>query len=121
MPTQSKTRAYNTGVIAGMLVSAAVALITGVILLPAYKAETATAYASASQIAASGFLGFVRNVHHWSSAVLIVLGEIHLITGLFRGAYKKPGQWLWVGSIALFLLGLLMQITGHLLPLDVQA
>ena len=116
-----ETRAYNTGLIAGMLTALAVAVITGLALLPAYRAETQSAFTSVQSISSAGFLGFLRSMHHWSSAVLILLGEIHVVIGLFRGAYRKPGQWLWIGGIVLLLIGLGMQITGHLLPFDVQA
>ena len=114
-------RAWNTGLITAMLWTAGFALLTGLALFAPYKPDAKTAYASVSMIAHGGFLGFIRNLHHWLSALLIILGEITLIVGIFRGAYRKPGQWLWLSVIALFLVGLASQITGHLLPFDVQA
>src|SRR5579885_3646806 len=118
---QQETRAYNTGLISAMIGATILALVTGLALIPPYKADAATAYASVSMISRPGLMGFLRSVHHWSSAVLSVLAEIYVIAGLFRGAYRKPGQWIWIGSIVLLLIGLAMQITGHLLPFDVQA
>jgi len=114
-------RAYNTGMIAAMIAATLVELITGIVLLPFYDAKADSAYASISAMGDIKILDFLRNVHHWSSALIIVLGTIYILAGLFRGAYQKPGQWLWIGSIALFLLSLGMQITGHLLPMDQQA
>jgi len=114
-------RAYNTGLIAAMLTMLAIALVTGAVLMPEYKASATAAYTTISSINSSGVLGLMRSAHHWSSALLILLGEIYVIVGLFRGAYQKPGQWLWIGSIAMLLIGLAMQITGHLLPFDQQA
>ena len=113
-------RAYNTGFIAAMLTALAVAVITGLALLPVYRADGHNAYQSVMSINSAGFLGFLRAMHHWSSALLILLGEIYIVIGLFRGAYRKPGQWLWIASIVMFLIGLAMQITGHLLPYDEQ-
>ncbi len=114
-------RAWNTGLITAMLWTAGLALLTGLALFAPYKPDVKTAYSSVAMITHGGFLGFVRNLHHWLSALLIVLGEITLIVGIFRGAYRKPGQWLWLSVIGLFLVGLASQITGHLLPFDVQA
>ena len=104
-----------------MLTMLAAALITGLALMPSYRATGTQAYTSVTAITHSGFLGLLRSMHHWASALLIVFGEVYVISGLFRGAYRKPGQWLWIGSIVLLLIGLAMQITGHLLPFDQQA
>lgn len=114
-------RAYNTGLIAAMMTALIAALVTGIALLPVYKSDPAAAHSSVASIASAGFLGFLRSIHHWSSAVIIVLGAVYIVTGIFRGAYHKPGQGLWIGSIVMFLIGVAMQITGHLLPYDVQA
>lgn len=114
-------RAWNTGLITSMLWTAGLALLTGFALYFPYKADARTAYSSVSMISHGGALSFVRNLHHWLSALLVVLGEITIIVGIFRGAYRKPGHWLWLSVIALFLVGLASQITGHLLPFDVQA
>lgn len=114
-------RAYNTGLIAAMLTMLAVAVVTGVVLVPAYAATSTTAYTTVLSITRSPVLGLARSMHHWSSALLIVFGGLYVIVGLFRGAYQKPGQWLWISSIFVMLVGLAMQLTGHLLPFDQQA
>ncbi|MEA2552421.1 MAG: ubiquinol-cytochrome c reductase cytochrome b subunit [Fimbriimonadaceae bacterium] len=115
----TERRAYNTGLISALLFFAALDIVTGLVLLPAFNANDP--YGSVAAISRSGPLGFVRNLHHWSSALMLLLGEVYIVVGLFRGAYRKPGQWLWVSVIVLFLIGALMQLTGHLLPMDVHA
>jgi quinol-cytochrome oxidoreductase complex cytochrome b subunit/cytochrome c551/c552 len=119
--TNSSPRSYNTGIIAAMLTALAIGVITGIALMPVYKPDAHSAYSSVLALTQTGFLGFVRGMHHWSSAVLIILGGAYIIAGLFTGAYQKPGQGLWIGTIVMFLIGVAMQITGHLLPFDVQA
>jgi quinol-cytochrome oxidoreductase complex cytochrome b subunit len=115
------SRAYNTGLIAAMLTSLAAAMLTGLVLMGPYEPSGQAAHQSVAAITESGLFNFLRNVHHWASALLIVLGGAYIIVGLVRGAYRKPGQWLWISSIIMLLLGIGMQLTGHLLPYDVQA
>lgn len=104
-----------------MLWTGTLALLSGVVLAPVYQPNAARAHASTRAISDHPLLGFARDLHHWSSALLIVLGLLYLLTGLFRSAYRRPGHWLWIYSLGVFLSGMLLQITGHLLPYDVQA
>ena len=93
------------------------ALVTGIWLALHYKPTTGLAYQSVKD----DQFPMLRNMHHWSSALLIILGGLYVLLALLSAAYKTPNRRLYVGSLALIGLGLLMQLTGHLLPWDQQA
>jgi quinol-cytochrome oxidoreductase complex cytochrome b subunit/cytochrome c551/c552 len=106
---------------AGLLVLALVAVITGIALVPLYHATAEGAYQSVAAMQASAPLRWLRAVHHWASALLILLGAVYLVSGLFSGCYRRPLRLAWVAAVGLVVLFLLFQITGHLLPWDSQA
>jgi quinol-cytochrome oxidoreductase complex cytochrome b subunit len=92
---------------------------TGILLLFAYEPSPERAYDSILALK-DRFLfgGFVRNIHHWSGNVLIVVGFLHLLRVYLTGAFHPPRQLNWVIGMALFLLILLSGFTGYLLPWD---
>jgi ubiquinol-cytochrome c reductase cytochrome b subunit len=103
------------------LLLALVAGITGIALLPFYHASAGAAYESTAAIQRSAPLRVLRAAHHWASALLILLGAVYLIYGLFTAAYRRPLQVAWVAAVGLLLLLFGLQLTGHLLPWDAQA
>jgi len=105
----------------GLLVLAAVAVVTGILLLPFYSATAEGAHRSVVAIRASLPLRFLQGVHHWASALLIVLGAALLVYGLFTHAYRRPLGLAWCAAIGLLLLFLAFQLTGHILPWDAHA
>lgn len=126
MNTQTKTEAGPLPVtfaylVYALLSAAAVALLTGLLLLPAYHATPDRAYRSVQAIQQAVPLRIVRDLHHWSSALLIVLGGSTVLYALSAAVYRRPRQVLWIATIGLVLIGLFLQLTGHLLPWDVQA
>jgi quinol-cytochrome oxidoreductase complex cytochrome b subunit/cytochrome c551/c552 len=104
-----------------LLLLVLVAIVTGIILLPFYRATAAEAYQSVAIIQASAPLRIIRAAHHWSSALLILLGGLYLIHSLFSAAYRQPLHLAWVAVVGMVLLFLAFQLTGHLLPWDSQA
>jgi quinol-cytochrome oxidoreductase complex cytochrome b subunit len=105
----------------GLLVLALVVVITGIVLTPFYHAVAGEAYPSIAAIQASAPLRFIRSIHHWTSALLILLGAAYLVYGLLSGCYRFPLRLAWMAAVGLVLLFLLFQLTGHLLPWDSQA
>jgi ubiquinol-cytochrome c reductase cytochrome b subunit len=106
---------------AGVLILAVVAVVTGVVLLPFYSATAEGAHRSVVAMQASLPLRFLQGVHHWASALLIVLGAALLVYGLFTHAYRRPLGWAWVALVGLLQLFVAFQLTGHLLPWDTHA
>jgi ubiquinol-cytochrome c reductase cytochrome b subunit len=113
---RATTRFTAFGAVVALL--AAVAVLTGLALLPFYHAGAREAYQSVQSIEASVPLRILRAAHHWASALLILLGGIWLLFGLLVSAYRRPLRLAWVGAVGMVLLFLLFQITGHLLPWD---
>jgi quinol-cytochrome oxidoreductase complex cytochrome b subunit len=100
---------------------AAVAVFTGIILLPFYAATVEGAHRSVQAIEASTPLRFVRALHHWSSALLLLASALYLVYGVFSSSYRRPLHVAWVAAVGLGLLFFLLQLTGHLLPWDRHA
>ena len=133
----------GTGRIAGLRVfgriagySFAVAVVTGVLLLPFFRPSMATvvyhgpdrwldgvtmsqAYRSVLAISfdvRGGLL--IRQVHHWSADVFAAAVCLRLLRVFFRGRFSGralPGWLIWV---ALLPLGMLAAYTGTILPGD---
>jgi len=116
--------------------SFAVAVVTGVLLLPFFRPSMATlayrgsyrlldgvpvsqAYQSVLAISfdvRGGLL--IRQVHHWSADLFIAAICLRLLRAFFRGRFSGralPGWLIWV---ALLPLGMLAAYTGTILPDD---
>jgi len=100
---------------------ALVAAVTGVLLLPFYRASAGAAYASVKAMQSSLPLSVLRGVHHWSSALLIIGGGAYLVLGTLGGSYRRPVHMVWVAAVAMVCLFLMFQLSGHLLPWDISA
>ncbi|HEY3780840.1 MAG TPA: cytochrome b N-terminal domain-containing protein [Fimbriimonadaceae bacterium] len=108
-------RIFN-GLVATLLVVGLLEMVTGLILLPLYKPGLTTSYNSSK-----GLPTILESIHHWLSAILIVVGGLALLFGLYSSAYKLNSKKLWIGTLLLTLLAVFLQLTGHLLPWDVHA
>jgi len=107
-------RIFN-GLVAALILVGLLEMVTGLILLPFYKPSVTEAYNSAK-----GLPNILESLHHWLSAILIIVGGLALLFGLFSGAYRLNSKKLWIGSLLLTLLAAFLQLTGHLLPWDRQ-
>jgi quinol-cytochrome oxidoreductase complex cytochrome b subunit len=94
-------------------------LVTGVLLKYAYEPIPAQAYASILRLQGDVLFGqFVRNIHHWSANLLVLVIFLHLLRVFFTGAFHPPRQFNWVIGLCLLLLVLVSNFTGYLLPWD---
>lgn len=92
------------------------ACVTGVAILPAYHSDQP----NQSIRAFPPVLAWMREVHHWASALcLILLGLLALLV-LASGSAQRFGKRRWLTALGIGGLGLLLQLTGHLLPGDPQ-
>jgi len=98
-----------------------VAVATGLVLVPFYRAVAGEAHPSVAAMEGSLPLQIVRAAHHWLSALLLVLGAVYLVYGIASGAYRRPRQWAWAAAVGVVVLCFLFQLTGHLLPWDRHA
>jgi len=102
-----------SAVLVGLLV------LTGVLLMFVYEPSPDRAYASIEALRREvRFGGLVRNVHHWSANLLVIIAFLHLLRTFFTGAFHGARQFNWVIGVLLLLAVLAANFTGYLLPWD---
>jgi len=62
--------------------------------------------------------GFVRNLHYWSSQLLVLVAGLHLLRVIFTGAYAPPRRFNYLLGLALFALILFLDFSGYVLRWD---
>jgi len=93
--------------------------LTGVILLNNYTPAAPQAYLDILELRSSVWFGeLVRNVHHWSANLLVVITVLHLIRVFLTGSYRPPRELNWLIGVAMLVLVLGANFTGYLLPWD---
>ena len=93
--------------------------ITGLLLRFTYEPFPSLAYDSILQLQSNILFGrLIRNLHHWSAIVLIIVTFLHLFRVFFTGAFHGKRQFNWVLGIILFLILIFSNFTGYLLPWD---
>src|SRR5487761_2314388 len=92
------------------------------IFLRVFDAPTAsTAWESAVAIYNNPFQHMVLSLHYWGSSAMIALVFLHLLQVLIWGAYKSPRELQWIVGVILFVVTLVLGLTGYLLPWDMDA
>ncbi len=93
--------------------------VTGVLLSTVYAPSSTTAWASVAYIQQKVPAGWiVRGIHQFGAQALIVLGAVHLVHAIVRGAYRRPREFTyWLGLI-LFGLIVVFSLTGNPLRWD---
>ena len=94
-----------------------VQLITGLFLLFYYEPTVSDAHASVEYITnevAGGAL--IRNIHTWSSSLMIATLLVHLLTTFAMKAFAKPREVTWIVGVLLLLITFGFGFTGYLLP-----
>ncbi|GAB4549447.1 MAG: hypothetical protein Fur002_26590 [Anaerolineales bacterium] len=93
--------------------------LTGIALLNNYTPAAPQAYLDILEINSNVWFGeLIRNLHHWSANLLIVVAVLHLVRVFSTGAYRPPRELNWLIGIAMLLLVLGANFTGYLLPWD---
>ena len=92
---------------------------TGLMLKFVYQPMPGNAYDSIIHLQNHVLFGqLIRNVHHWSGNVLLIVVFLHLLRVFFTGAFHAPRQFNWIIGLGMFLAALLSNFTGYLLPWD---
>jgi quinol-cytochrome oxidoreductase complex cytochrome b subunit len=92
---------------------------TGTLLMFAYTPSPNDAYSSIVRLETQIWFGqLIRNLHHWSANLLLVIAGLHLLRVFYTGAFLPPRAYNW--QLGLFLLALVIigNFTGYLLPWD---
>ncbi|MCK4569284.1 MAG: cytochrome b N-terminal domain-containing protein, partial [Bacteroidales bacterium] len=94
-------------------------VITGILLRFVYEPTPQGAYDSILFIKEEVIFGnLVRNIHHWSGMLIVVLVFLHLLRVFYTQAYYPPRRFNWVTGLILLMLVILLNFTGYLLPWD---
>jgi len=97
-------------------------IVTGVFLTMYYAPSAASAWESTLFIYQKVPMGqFVISLHYWGATAMIALVALHLVQVAVWGAYKRPRELQWVVGVILFILTLVLGLTGYLLPWDLNA
>jgi len=97
-------------------------IVTGIFLTFYYSPSASTAWESTKYIMDKVPAGhFVLSLHYWGASAMIAFMAMHLLQALLWGAYKKPRELQWVIGVVLFILTLVLGLTGYLLPWDLNA
>jgi quinol-cytochrome oxidoreductase complex cytochrome b subunit len=92
---------------------------TGTLMKFIYQPFPDKAYESILHLQQNVLFGqFVRNIHHWSGNLLLIVVFLHFLRVFFTGAFHPPRQFNWVIGLCLFLTVLMSNFTGYLLPWD---
>ncbi len=95
---------------------------TGILLAFYYKPSLDMAYQSVQHIVNNVPLGFlVREIHAWTSELMILMVILHVARVYFRGAYTRPRELTWFTGSLLLIATLGFGFTGYLLPWSQKA
>jgi ubiquinol-cytochrome c reductase cytochrome b subunit len=61
---------------------------------------------------------FMRQLHHWAALLFVASIVVHLLRVFFTGAFRRPRETNWTIGVVMFILALLMGVTGYSLPDD---
>lgn len=93
--------------------------MTGLLQLLMYVPEMNQAYSSIERMYSEVLLGgWIRNIHHWSANLLVVVMVLHVLRVLATGALTAERRWNWLVGLLLFALVLFANFSGYLLPWD---
>lgn len=96
-----------------LLAQTALQTVVGVILARAYVPTVGSAYLSTENLPA-----FLRAVHYWGSALLILHGIAHIAYCLLKGRAASEDRLPYLSALLLTFAALGFQLTGNLLPYD---
>jgi quinol-cytochrome oxidoreductase complex cytochrome b subunit len=92
---------------------------TGVLLKFVYEPLPEKAYESILYLQRDvSFGSLIRNIHHWSGNLLLIVVFLHFLRVFFTGAFHPPRQFNWIIGLGLFCTVLFSNFTGYLLPWD---
>ncbi|UCD31232.1 MAG: cytochrome b N-terminal domain-containing protein [Desulfobacterales bacterium] len=92
---------------------------TGLLLKFVYEPTPVGAYTSILMLQNEVVFGqLIRNMHHWSSNLLVLIVFMHMLRVFFTNAFHPPRQFNWIVGLGLFSLVLIANFTGYLLPYD---
>jgi quinol-cytochrome oxidoreductase complex cytochrome b subunit len=119
VPERSLSMTLTWGLGGMSLVLVMLLAVTGILLMFVYKPSPGLAYDSIITIQKDIWFGqLIRNIHHWSGNILVIVSFLHLLRVFFTGAFHGLRRVNWIIGLCLFFLILISNFTGYLLPWD---
>lgn len=119
VPLQALRFSLTWGLGGMALVLILVLALTGILLMLVYEPFPGQAYESIETLQKTvPFGGLIRNIHHWSGNLFVIVCLLHLLRAYFTGGFHGPRRFNWVIGLLLLFLVLVSNFTGYLLPWD---
>jgi quinol-cytochrome oxidoreductase complex cytochrome b subunit len=110
---------YTFGLGGAAILLLLVQVVTGVLLMFAYKPTVTEAYLSIVTLQTQVWFGqLIRNLHHWSANLLLIVVFLHLLRVFYTAAFRVPRRLNWELGLGLLGLTIAANFTGYLLPWD---
>ncbi|MRR15515.1 MAG: cytochrome bc complex cytochrome b subunit, partial [Deltaproteobacteria bacterium] len=94
-------------------------ILTGIWQLFYYVPTIAQGYNSLNYLRTEVPFGWlIHGLHYWGAVAMVVCVLVHMSQVFIWGAYKRPHELQWVTGVFLFLLTMIMSLTGGALPWD---
>jgi len=97
-------------------------LFTGIFVLFFYTPEPEKALESINYMSNEVAFGWlIRNMHRWSSVILLAMVFSHMVMVFYYKAYRSPRELNWISGVTQLLIVFLFIATGIILPWDWRA
>ncbi len=94
-------------------------LVSGVFMLFFYTPEPDKALLSIAHLSNEVPLGWLfRNMHRWTSTLLLATVFSHMVIVFYLKAYQSPRKFTWWSGVSQLLMVFLLVVTGLILPWD---
>lgn len=111
------THTFGLGGMAIVLIC--VQYFTGLLLRFFYVPSPGRAYDSIISLQNDVLFGqLIRNLHHWSAVILLIITFLHFLRVFFTSAFHGKRQFNWVIGLSLLIIIIFSNFTGYLLPWD---
>lgn len=119
VPAASLRLTYTFGLGGLALLLLVILTASGTLLMFAYTPSSDEAYRSIVALETEVWFGqLIRNLHHWSGNLLLVVACLHMLRVFYTAAFQTPREFNWQLGLALLGLVILANFTGYLLPWD---
>ena len=119
VPERTLSWAYTWGLGGLSALLMTVLALTGVFLQMNYTPAPPQAYLDILALRSDTWFGdLLRNLHHWSANLLVLVAVLHLLRVFFTGGHRAPRENNWIFGLLMLLLALGANFTGYLLPWD---
>lgn len=107
---------YAFGVMA--LVAFVIQIISGIFLTMYYQPNVHNAFDSANYTIMKDvpFMWLIRHIHAAGANFFLAIVYLHIFTGIYYNAYKKPRELTWIVGWFIYFVLLVTALTGYLLP-----